>query len=231
MVEWYHEMLCHPGEVCTEATIAQHFYWKGLQSTVKTICSKCDVCQQTKKVHLKYGKLLPKTAETKPWQVLCVDLIGPYNLTTRKSTLLHIWAITMIDPATGWLEIVPIDTKRADNIANVVEQVWLTRYPWPDQVTYDCSTKFMAEFTQMVTKDYNVKIKPITVRNPQSNAIVEHVHQTLGNMLRTFEIPEYENAQDQIPGILADIAFGICSTIHTTTRATPMQLVFVATPY
>ena len=132
----------------------------------------------------------------------------------------------MIDPATGWLEIAPIDTKRADNIANVVEQVWLTRYPWPDQVTYDRGTEFMAEFTEMVTKDYNVKIKPITVRNPQSNAIVERVHQTLGNMLRTFEIPAYENAQDQIPGILAAIAFGIRSTIHTTTRATPMQLVF-----
>ena len=226
MVEWYHEMLCHPGEVRTEATIAQHFYWKGLRSTVKAICSKCDVCQRTKKVHLKYGKLPPKTAETKPWQVLCVDLIGPYNLTTRESMPLHIWAIMMIDPATGWLEIAPIDTKRADNIANVVEQVWLTRYPWPDQVTYDRGTEFMAEFTEMVTKDYNIKQKPITTRNPQSNAIVERVHQTLGNMLRTFEIPAYENAREQIPGILAAIAFGICSTIHTTTRATPMQLVF-----
>ena len=100
----------------------------------------------------------------------------------------------MIDPATGWLEIAPIDTKRADNIANVVEQVWLTQYPWPDQVTYDCGTEFMTEFTEIVTKDYNLKIKPIAVRNPQSNAIVKRVHQTLGNILRTFDIPAYNNA-------------------------------------
>ena len=28
----------------------------------------------------------------------------------------------------------------------------------------------------------------INVRNPQANAIVERVHQTIGNIIRTFEI-------------------------------------------
>ena len=48
MVQWYHEMLCHPGSTRTEATIAQHFYWKNLRNTVRKICSKCDLCQRTK---------------------------------------------------------------------------------------------------------------------------------------------------------------------------------------
>ena len=26
VVEWYHTSLCHPGEICTEPSIAQHFY-------------------------------------------------------------------------------------------------------------------------------------------------------------------------------------------------------------
>jgi hypothetical protein len=30
--------------------------------------------------------------------------------------------------------------------------------------------------------DYGVKKKPITTRNPQANAIVERVHQTIGNI-------------------------------------------------
>ena len=84
----------------------------------------------------------------------------------------------------------------------------------------------MAEFTTMINRDYNIKRKPITVRNPQSNAIVERVHQTLGNMLQTFDIPAENFMQEEIPGILAAIAFGICSTIHTTMKATPMQVVF-----
>ena len=50
----------------------------------------------------------------------------------------------------------------------------------------------------------------------------------MGNMLCMFDIPNMENPEEQVPGILAAIAFGlgICSTIHTNTRTTPMQLVF-----
>ena len=34
VVEWYHNALCHPGETCTELSIAQHFYWKNLHKIV-----------------------------------------------------------------------------------------------------------------------------------------------------------------------------------------------------
>jgi hypothetical protein len=40
----------------------------------------------------------------------------------------------MIDPATGWFEMREIPNKEAITIANLVEQTWFTRYPWPSQV-------------------------------------------------------------------------------------------------
>ena len=108
----------------------------------------------------------------------------------------QLWAVNMIDPVTGWIEIVPIDTKRADVIANLVEQNWLTCYTRPNQVTYNHGTEFMAEFSEMIDKDYDIKRKPILVHNPQANAIVEQVHQTMGNMLHTFDIPNMENPEE-----------------------------------
>ena len=96
---------------------------------------------------------------------------------------LKIWAITMIDPATGWLEIVPLETKRVDMIPNLVEQNWLTWYPQPDQVVYNCGTEFMTEFTIMIDQDYDITKNSITIQNPQANTIVERAHQTMGNML------------------------------------------------
>ena len=69
----------------------------------------------------------------------------------------------MIDPATGWFEIQELPgTKRADILANIVEQTWLTRYPWPQEVILDRGTEFMAEFSAMLTNDYGIKKKPIT---------------------------------------------------------------------
>ena len=191
-VRWYHEMLCHPGETRTEQTIRQHFYWKGLRQHVQEVCKKCPTCQLTKKKTTKYGHLPPKAAETKPWEVLCVDLIGPYKIKQPKrkgkNKDLELFCLTMIDPATGWFEMVRIPNKEAITIADLAEQTWFTRYPWPQKIIFDRGTEFMAEFKEMVQKDYGVRTKMITARNPQANAVLERIHQTIGNMLRTFEL-------------------------------------------
>ena len=91
----------------------------------------------------------------------------------------------MIDPATGWFELKDINQKTADTVANTVEQTWLTRYPWPTTITYDRGTEFMAEFAQMITNEYDIEKRPISSRNPQANAILERIHQTIGNMIKT----------------------------------------------
>jgi hypothetical protein len=75
--------------------------------------------------------------------------------------------------------------------------------------------------------DYEVKKKPITTRNRQANAIGERVHQTIGNIIRTFELHEnYLDEDDPWKGILAATAFAIRATYHTTLQKSPGQLVF-----
>ena len=222
-------MLCHPGETRTEETIRQHFAWKGLKVHVHERCKTCHICQLTKKSQMKYGKLPIKEPEVTPWEFLCIDMIGPYKIARKGKTPLELWCVTMIDPATGWFEIKQVPgTKRADVVSNVVEQAWLNRYPWPQKVILDRGTEFMAEFTKMIELEYGIKKKPITKRNPQANAIVERVHQTIGNMIRTFEVQDIDDLDEEDPwsGILTAVAFAVRATIHTTTRATPMQLVF-----
>ena len=85
----------------------------------------------------------------------------------------------------------------------------------------------------MIKNDYGIKVKPITTRNPQANAIVERVHQTIGNMIRTFELYDNDGIDDDDPwsGILAVVMAAVCSTYSTTMQATPMQLVFGRNDY
>lgn len=228
IVQWYHEVLCHPGETRTELTISQHFYWPGLRKTVHDVCTSCHICQLTKRTKKKYGKLPMKVEDVLPWEVLCVDMIGPYKIPRKKKKDLELWAVTMIDPATGWFEIASVPgTKRADVVANIVEQTWLNRYPWPQQLVLDRGKEFMAEFSAMMINDYNVKKKPITKRNPQANSVIERVHQTIGNMIRTFRTHSSDDEQDELwKGVLGAVAFAVRATVHTTMRASPMQAVF-----
>ena len=56
----------------------------------------------------------------------------------------------MIDPAISWFEMKPLINKKAITVADIVEQNWLTRYPWPETLIYDRGSEFLGEFAQMI---------------------------------------------------------------------------------
>ena len=142
-VQWYHNYLLHPGELRTEETIRQHLYWPDLRDDVRKYIKKCDTCQRFKRQQKKYGHLPAKEAEAIPWDRLCVDLIGPYTIKHKDGKELILKAVTMIDPATGWFEVQEYKDKRAATIANIVEQTWYARYPWPTIITYNRGNEFI----------------------------------------------------------------------------------------
>eukprot|EP00957_Ditylum_brightwellii_P202491 15330430-Ditylum_brightwellii.AAC.1 len=79
----------------------------------------------------------------------------------------------------------------------------------------------------MITSDYGVKKKPIIARNPQANNIIEGIHQTTGNMIRSSEV--YGTSIDEKgprTGILSGVRFATRATVHTPIQAIPTQLVF-----
>ena len=229
VVQWYHNYLLHPGAVRTEETIRQHLYWPDLRVDVRQYIKTCDTCQRFKKQQKKYGHLPAKDAEAVPWDRLCVDLIGPYTIKRKDGKELILKAVTMIDPATGWFEVQEYKDKRAATIANIVEQTWYARYPWPTIITYDRGNEFIGHAFEkkFVTEEYGTTVKGATVRNPQANAILERVHQVVANLVRTYDLEEYDmDDEDPWSGILAAAAFAVRSTYHTTLQATPGQLVY-----
>ena len=232
-VQWYHVALMHPGETRTELTMSQHYTWIGMRNTVQNVCQRCPTCQLTKYKTQQYGHLPPKEAETIPWERLCIDLIGPYTIGSKRNKdecTLH--CLTMIDPATGWFEIAEIDSKRADTISNVLELKWLNRYPRPSEIIMDHGTEFLAEVQTTLRHEYGITPKFITTRNPQANAMVERAHQTLHNMIAAMDLRGKGDikgglkTKERWEGLLSAVGFAMKSTVHTTTRATPMQLVF-----
>ena len=77
-------------------------------TTIRSITKSCKACQVNKKRELNYGHLSPKTVITTPWRTLCVDLIGPYTLKGKDGSVIDFMALTMIDPASSWFEIVEL---------------------------------------------------------------------------------------------------------------------------
>ena len=121
----------------------------------------------------------------------------------------------MIDPATGWFEMVQITNKTAAEIADITKKTWFTLYPLPQQIVFDRGTEFMADFSKMCQNDNGLKRKPIMTRNPQSNAILKRIDQTIRNIIRTFDVSNIVNNYPWL-GILATTMFAVRANYHIT---------------
>ena len=117
-------------------------------------------------------------------------------------------ALTMIDPDSGWLKVVELPTitqvmtnkvigkertieerifdKSSDQMARLVNKIWLCRYPRCRYMIYDNGSEFKLHFETLCISC--IQRKPTTIKNPKANAICERVHQILGTMMRTTEI-------------------------------------------
>ncbi|GKY94846.1 hypothetical protein MPSEU_000449600 [Mayamaea pseudoterrestris] len=227
IIQWYHDNLCHPGSKRTEKTIRQRLVWPTIAKDVDEFVKKCHTCQVYKKPRPKYGKLpLKDNVEVHPWHTVCVDLIGPYTITGKDGVTRSLNAMTMADPSTGWFEVMEVKDKTADHIAQTFDRCWLCRYPRPVECIFDNGNEFLGRGFQEMLESFGIEPTPTTVKNPQAN-FVERVHQTLGNMLRTCELEEYEFPEDDPwTDLLCKCAWAIRSTIHLVLDASPGQLVF-----
>jgi len=226
IVAWYHQCLCPPGQTRLEANIRQHFVWSGIRHQTQRHVGKCRQCQLCKGNPKYYGHLPAKDAEPSvPWDRVNVDLTGPFSVKTPKGVC-KIHLLTAIDPATGWFETKEISDPSSDTVSATMDDMWFCRHPRPRTIGIDGGSEFKKFFDEMIT-NYGLTPAQSTPYNPQSNGIIERVHQVLADALRTFELEERDlDDTDPRTPFLAATAFAIRSTYHTTLGATPAQLVY-----
>ena len=74
-----------------------------MRKDVEKVCSTCPICQLNKRNKKKYGHLPEKQAEAIPWDVLGVDLIGPYTMKRKRKKDLTLWCVTSHDRSSYWM--------------------------------------------------------------------------------------------------------------------------------
>ncbi len=91
---------------------------------------------------------------------------------------------------------------------------------------YNNGSKFKLHFHSLCNT-YGIKHKPASVKNPQANAILEHIHAVVTNMLCTTELDMAESVKaSDIDVFLSDGAWANCSTYHTVLKASPGAAIF-----
>jgi hypothetical protein len=154
-----------------------------------------------------------------PWQENHVDLIGPWKIKINGINV-EFLALTVIDPVTNLVELVRLDNKSSEHVAQQYANTWLSRYPWPEACIHDNGGEFVGLPFQRLLEQCAIRSRATTARNPQANAICERMHQTVGNILRTLLHGEPVTAQTA-PAIVDN---ALATTVHALRTAISRSL-------
>ena len=186
LIKWYHDTLLHTeGSERVYASISRYFVHPNLKADVETFINSCELCQRMKTGIRNKGHLAPRQVPLIPWQEVQVDCCGNWVIRVNKHTL-KFQALTVIDTVTNLLEIVEIPDRKSRTVARAFDNTWLARYPRPSRTVHDRGPEFVGHEFQYLLQQAGITSRPITPRNPQSNGIVERVHQVVAQVIRTY---------------------------------------------
>ncbi len=130
---------------------------------------------------------------------------------------------------TNLVKLIRIDDKRSKTVARKFAQCWLTSYPWPQRCVHDPGTEFTGPEFQTLLQNCHIRDVCTTAKNPQSNAVCERMHQTVGNVLRMLlhgNPPQnIANAAQYVDEALSIAMHAMQVGVHSTLGSSPGNLV------
>jgi len=143
----------------------------------------------------------------------------------------EVYALTCIDRATGYPDAISIVRKTSSNVANKFNELWLSRYPRPEVCAHDKGGEFIGPEFQRLLFDAGITAAPSTSRNPQSNAIVERLHLSMGNSLRAqlqdnITPRTLEEAKSMMDMAMAHALYAVRTNVSEATGFSPGAIAF-----
>jgi transposase InsO family protein len=213
LILWYHESVAHSvGATRLYKTLSAHFYYPKLRDAINAIVYNCDTCQRQKVGGRSYSELPPREAPLLPWQEIHVDCIGPWPVEFNGQEYAFN-ALTVIDPVTNLLEIYRLRERTSYRVANEFTNGWIARYPRATRCVHDQGKEFTGSAFQTALSNAGIESCPITTKNPQSNGLVERVHQAVAQILRTIM---RVNPPDDVNELSDVIDSALATAMHAT---------------
>ena len=235
VIDWFHINLMHPVESRLAETIRQTFYVRALDKLVKRHVTKCQICQESKVTAVQPVGKVPMWSErsSTPFDAVQVDCCGPWKIGVqckrpKKTVTRKVHAVTIIDDAMAWPEVVQLEAKTAYHLAKKFDLQWLCRYPRPKMVIFDNGGEFIGKEFQELLCSYGIEQKPTTVLNQQSNGIKERMHLTMEDMLRTMTLTVPDELEEtwrtELEAAMQAIAWALQTTVSAGVKYSPTNL-------
>lgn len=177
------KLASHFGAFKTTRRILQRYYWPGIVNDVKSYVKQCHVCLQSKsQTKKKFGLMGKMKTATRPWQVVSMDLMGPFVRSSNGNEFLFV----ACDYFTKSPIIVPIRKATAKKICDIVENQIFLEHSVPSTVICDNGSQFTSKLFKQLLVDYDVpQIFYNCVYHPQNNP-TERQNKVIGAAIRSY---------------------------------------------
>ncbi|KAF4651215.1 DNA-(apurinic or apyrimidinic site) lyase, partial [Perkinsus chesapeaki] len=135
----------HPGRYGMYNLLRRQFYWKGMWRDCSEFVRHCLTCRSISHGPTTYGNVQQHSRHVSfSMQRVAVDLVGPIYLPEPvRDGDYPVYCLVMLDVYTGWLELAPLYTKEAKEVAQAVVDHWILRHGPFCELLSDRGTEFL----------------------------------------------------------------------------------------
>ena len=199
--------------------IRKTFYWPGMERDVTEFVSKCKKCQMQKHSTLPVREpMVITTTAQGAFDKIYLDIVGPLD----KDYYGNVYILSIQCELTKFVEAYALQRKDAVSVAKSFVENFILRYGVPREIATDRGSEFIASTMSEVCKLLNIKQLFSTSYHHESIGSLENTHKNLNAYLRI----QTNNNPREWSTWIAYWCFAYNTTVHTSTKFTPYELVF-----
>lgn len=208
----------HPGRDETLRAIRRKYFWDTMRRDVTRYVKQCAICIQHKKyIPRAKESQKPRKAE-RPWDIVSVDLMGPYPETRRKKK----YILTVADVFSKWTEAYPLGSTDTKLLISTIEREVFPRFGYPRVLLTDNGPQFISRQWAAFCERNHIDHQLTPAYHPRGNP-VERKNQELKVGLRLHLLNEdHHNWDLHIPKVL----FTMRTRRNEATQQTPSEILY-----
>lgn len=204
--------------------IKERYCWKNMRSEIEHYVKNCKICQTNKALRIiNRGPMQITTTSTSPFERISLDIVGPLPEAGLQKLK---YILTLQDDLTKFSIAYPISNATAEESCECLVH-FITLFGIPKSILTDQGTNFTADLFKRTCEFLRIKQIWSSPYYPQTQGALERSHSTLKEYLKSYVNENQSNWHKFV--YTAMLTYN--STVHTTTRFTPYELVFGHKPF